>query len=314
MKKETILFVLILLSLNLQAQEILTKNSKAEYVETDDSVKLYLKKSGQGPVCIFIHGGPGAWSRSFEDLGGNNLEKKLTMVYYDQRGCGRSENSPDEDYSLNRMVEDIEQIRKHLKAEKVYLLSHSFGGILAVNYALKYHDHVKGLLLANSTLNVQYSLNEQIKYINKLVGTKFTAMNDDVIPTFLKAKKVLGEKGLDYKRLSDDKLSVEKLEEIDRQNQGTYEFARNGLAIKDYLKDYTEFTREITCPVLVITGTKDNAIGVKHHKSFEFPHEKVVKIDGGHILYYEQNAEFITAIFSFVDKIETNYTALVASN
>lgn len=59
------------------------------YIETQDGVKLFAKSAGNGPVCIFVHGGPGAWSKSFEEMGGRALEKRLKMVYLDQRGCGR---------------------------------------------------------------------------------------------------------------------------------------------------------------------------------------------------------------------------------
>ena len=110
------------------------------FIRTSDNVRLFAKISGNGPVCIFVHGGPGAWSKSFEDMKGNSLEKHLRMVYFDQRGSGRSGNSIGKNYSLDRMVEDIEDIRLALGVEKIYLLSHSFGGIIAVNYAKKHPD------------------------------------------------------------------------------------------------------------------------------------------------------------------------------
>jgi len=87
---------------------------------------------------LFMVDLPGAWSKSFEDMRGNSLERKLRMVYFDQRGCGRSDTPVDKNYSLDRMVDDIEDIRRSSGVEKIYLLSHSFGGIIAVNYAKKY--------------------------------------------------------------------------------------------------------------------------------------------------------------------------------
>lgn len=64
------------------------------------------------------------------------------------------------------MVEDIEAIRHALGVERIYLLAHSFGGIIAVNYAKKYPDHLFGLILANSTLDLNSSLEDQIGYVN----------------------------------------------------------------------------------------------------------------------------------------------------
>ncbi|MBN2614179.1 MAG: alpha/beta hydrolase [Bacteroidales bacterium] len=273
------------------------------YITTSDGLKLWVKESGTGPVCIFIHGGPGAWSKSFEDMGGSNLEKHLTMVYFDQRGSGRSEGASDNDYSLERMLKDINEVREKLHVNQVYLLAHSFGGILATNYALKYPEHVKGLILANCTLNLKSSIRSQIGYINHLLGTHFEAQTDAaLIPTMMEALKALKAKGLDYKRLSDNKQNVEKLHRIDASNPSQYIFSRKALMMKQYQQNFSKITPEVKCPVLVITGKKDHAVGINQYKSFKFPHEKIVKIDGGHLLYYEHNPQFVRTVFSFVDK------------
>lgn len=75
---------------NTFAQQQAAQRINDSTIRTSDGVSLYLKVAGQGTPCIFVHGGPGAWSLSFEALGGNVLEKKLQMYYCDQRGCGRS--------------------------------------------------------------------------------------------------------------------------------------------------------------------------------------------------------------------------------
>lgn len=91
-------------------QQSLPQRINDSTVLTSDGVQLYLKVSGKGAPCIFVHGGPGAWSRSFEAMGGNRLEDKLTMYYFDQRGSGRSKAAANNDYSLDRVVEDIVRI------------------------------------------------------------------------------------------------------------------------------------------------------------------------------------------------------------
>lgn len=110
-------------------------SAQEQSVTTSDGVKLYTKKGGKGPVAIYVHGGPGAWSRSFEDLKGNELEKFLTVIYYDQRGSGRSESAQNQEYAIARMDKDIEEIKNHYGVDKTYILAHSFGGIIATNYA-----------------------------------------------------------------------------------------------------------------------------------------------------------------------------------
>ena len=81
LKKSLIASTVLALSL-ISAQE--------QTVTTSDGVNLYTKKAGKGPVVIYVHGGLGAWSRSFEDLKGNELEKFMTVIYCVQRGSGIS--------------------------------------------------------------------------------------------------------------------------------------------------------------------------------------------------------------------------------
>ena len=74
------------------------------------------------------------------------------FIYYVQLVCGLSDNPKDTSmWDLSRFVEEVEQVRVALKLDKdnFYLLGHSWGGILAMQYALKYQDHLKGLIISN---------------------------------------------------------------------------------------------------------------------------------------------------------------------
>lgn len=267
---------------------------------TSDGVALYLRSAGKGTPCIFIHGGPGAWSRSFELMGGNVLEDKLTMYYYDQRGSGRSASAPDTNYSLDRMTEDIENIRSITGAEQVYVMAHSFGGILAYAYAQKYPSHVKGMIFLNATLFIDHSLLNQVDFVNRTLGVHIKADTNAVFSSFLEATKLLRDAGLGYKMLSDSKVAVAVLDSVDRSFPRNHDFARYVLGGREYFTDFTAGTADVAVPVLVITGRKDNNIGPDHYKLFRFPNRKVKEIDGGHILYYERNKEFAEAVFGFV--------------
>jgi len=268
---------------------------------TSDGVSLFLKVAGKGEVCIFVHGGPGAWSKSFEEFGGNVLEDKLKMCYYDQRGCGRSGSSPDNNYGMDRMIDDIEEIRASLKTSKVFVMGHSFGGILAAKYAEKYPQHVKGLILLNSTLDIDDSLLNQIAFMGKTLGEDFPVKDkNSILSTFFDAKTKIKKADLDYKMLSDNRANVEKLDSIDNSEKRNSSFAQQALSGPLYFSDFTKETAFIKVPTLVISGTKDNNIGPEHYKLFKFPNQEVKIINGGHILYYEQNKEFKNAVEGFV--------------
>ena len=95
-----------------------------------------------------------------ETLNSHSLKCKLTrrktweieFIYYDQLACGNSDNPKDTSlYDLARYVEEVEQVRValHLDKTNFYLLGHSWGGILAMQYTLKYQNNLKGLIISN---------------------------------------------------------------------------------------------------------------------------------------------------------------------
>ncbi len=281
-------------------------NTSESFFETSDHVKIKYKVSGQGEACIYIPGGPGQGYPSFELMGGNNLEKSMKMIYMDQRGSGGSGTS--ENYHLEKMVQDIEELRQHLKLKKIFLLAHSFGGIIAVNYAKKYPQHTKGLILTNVTLHFlnDESVKEQIEYGNSLLQVKNREVPKDSLSSELsKISSALRKKRIGYKFLTEDIETIKEMDKIDSLHPRIIDF---GMAViskpqdfQEYYTDYAPITRDIKIPVLVITGKKDKAVGTRHYKTFQFPNQQVVSIDGGHLLYYDKNKDFVSAVSRFVN-------------
>lgn len=276
------------------------------YFETSDHVRIKYKVSGKGEACIYIPGGPGQGYPSFELMGGNNLEKNMQMIYMDQRGSGESDTS--DNYHLDKMIQDIEELRLHLKLKKVFLLAHSFGGIIAVNYAKKYPQHIKGIILANVTLQFlnDESVKEQIEYGNSLLQAKNRPVPKDSLSSELsKISSALRKKRIGYKFLTEDIETIKEMDKIDSLHPRIIDF---GMAViskskdfPEYYADYAPITKDIRVPVLIITGKNDKAVGTQHYKTFRFPNQKVISIDGGHLLYYEKNKEFVMAVTHFVD-------------
>ena len=115
---------------------------------------VWTKRFGNNPKIklLLLNGGPGATHEYFECFENFLLPENVELIYYDQLGCGLSDNPKDTSmWDLGRFVEEVEQVRKALNLNKdnFYLLGHSWGGILAMQYALKYHDNLKGLIISN---------------------------------------------------------------------------------------------------------------------------------------------------------------------
>ncbi|MEN9347830.1 MAG: hypothetical protein RLZZ77_1341 [Bacteroidota bacterium] len=100
---------------------------------------------------LLLAGGPGCTHEYFEGFEGK-LPDDVEIIYYDQLGTGKSSNPNDTNYwDLDRYVEEVEYVRQALGLDSTnfYLLGHSWGGILAMQYALKYQQHMKGLIISN---------------------------------------------------------------------------------------------------------------------------------------------------------------------
>lgn len=301
------LFFILTCGITANAQQL---QSREFSFTTSDSVQLYVKVAGSGPLCFFIHGGPGQGCRSFEQMNGNALEKCLTMVYLDQRGSGPSGNAAN--YHLNRVLQDVEELRQHLQQDKILLLAHSFGGIIAFNYARKYTSHVNALLLANVTLNFLSSdaLAESIQYQKQLLGEDTSlpaALNRDSLlalsnATFSQVRKA----GMGYKMLSDDPATARKQMEVDNYKR-TSDFGMAVItqqhAYPEYLTDYRPATAQLPLPVLTIVGANDHAVGSRGYKQYAFPQQTVKILPGGHMLYYENSPAFVTTICGFVQHL-----------
>jgi proline iminopeptidase len=172
----------------------------------------------------------------------------MKMVYMDQRGSGGSGTS--ENYHLETMVQDIEELRQHLKLDKIFLLAHSFGGIIAVNYAKKYPQHTKGLILANVTLHFlnNDSVKEQIEYGNSLLKLKNKAVPKDSLSSELsKISRAMRKKRIGYKFLTEDIETIKQMDKIDSLHPRIIDF---GMAViskpkefQEYYADYTPLTK-----------------------------------------------------------------------
>jgi len=116
---------------------------------TKDGRKLTYRKMGTGPVLVCHPGGPGFSSSYFADLAG--LWEKFTLIMLNPRGTGGSDRPSDSGaYQIDDYVADVEELRGHLGEERLLLLGHSHGGVVAQAYAAAYPGRVRRLVLASS--------------------------------------------------------------------------------------------------------------------------------------------------------------------
>ncbi|GAB3541588.1 hypothetical protein GCM10027443_41090 [Pontibacter brevis] len=278
---------------------------KSFFFTTSDSVQLYVRIAGEGKPCLFIHGGPGSWTKYFYALGGDVVEQDMTMIYVDQRGCGRSSSPKSNDYSLARMVQDFEELREHLGYKKWLLMPHSFGGTMATEYAFQHPKQVQGVIYVNSTLNLSSSLESYIKEGARFLQVPASDLRQPGAPVGQALGGVvqkLNEKDLMYKMMYRDKSMFQAMAAV-MDTTLNWHFGSNVWNYPEYEQDFTQKTAAINVPVLVFAGKYDYSIGPEHHKTFKFPKATYHHLKTGHCPYQEQPEQFRKHIKGFLAKL-----------
>jgi proline iminopeptidase len=116
--------------------------------------EVWTKRTGNSPTMklLLLHGGPGCTHEYFEVFDSYLPAAGIEYYYYDQLGSFYSDQPDDPDlWDLPRFVEEVEQVRQALGLDgsNFFLLGHSWGGVLCMEYALKYQQHLKGLIISN---------------------------------------------------------------------------------------------------------------------------------------------------------------------
>jgi proline iminopeptidase len=149
-----------------------------------NGVLIYYTMFGKGAPLFIVHGGPGATHDYFLPYL-LPLARTNKLIFIDERGSGQSEKLEDpKGYTVENMVEDVEAVRKELNLGKISLLGHSYGGVLALAYALKYQENLSHLVLC-STFHSTSEMNEVFKNIESKMD-----------PALLKRIKDMENKGL----------------------------------------------------------------------------------------------------------------------
>jgi len=163
------------------------KSSYFDYSKSDDQItggikmipietpkgtfNVYTKRMGNNPKMrvLLLHGGPGGTHEEFGNFDGYLPNEEIEYIYYDQLDSYYSDKPNDSTlWTTEHFVEEVEQVRKALNLNKdnFYLLGQSWGGILAMEYALKYQENLKGLIISN----MMASAPAYTKYANEVLG------------------------------------------------------------------------------------------------------------------------------------------------
>lgn len=278
-------------------------------------VSLYSRVIGRGQPVIVLHGGPDFdHAYLLPDL--DRLADAFRLIYYDQRGRGRStEHVRAEDVTLASDVDDVDQVRRHFGLTAPALLGHSWGTVLALEYALRHPMSVSYLILVNPapastsdhallrTAYVQKLGPDMDRQREILASAAYQAGDPETVAARYRFHfKPALRRPADYERL----MATMRAAFIKQGSEGIVK-AR---AIEDRLMrdtwqlqgyDLLPKLQALRIPTLVITGDHDFIPGeVAGHIAQAIPNAKLVTIrDCGHFTYLECASDFRQALDEF---------------
>jgi proline iminopeptidase len=243
-------------------------------------------------MVVVLHGGPGSDYRYL--LNCKELANQgYYVVFYDQRGSGLSKRHPKSAYSIQVMLDDLTGVIAHYRtsaAQKVFLLGHSWGAMLATAYIDKYPTAIRGAILGEPG---GFKWDDIEEYTTRSRDVKLTS---EMMSDFLYADQfVTGRK--DQHAILDYKFALLTSSEGDPGhligNEGPLPFWRSGAVINNALfeigdrdkPDWTTHLQQFTTKVLFVYSERNRAYGLAHAQkvSSAYPHVELVKINGaGH--------------------------------
>jgi proline iminopeptidase len=135
-------------------------------IQIDGKYNVWVKQVGTGPIPVLtLHGGPGVPHFYFECMEDFLPQAGVRFWYYDQLGCGFSDQPADTSlWTIERFREEVEQVRVALGLDQFILFGQSWGGMLAIEYALEYPQHLSGLVISNMTASIP----SYVEYVGEL--------------------------------------------------------------------------------------------------------------------------------------------------
>ena len=329
-------FLVVLLSFFVSCQKSVSENSSVYFEKSNDSIQnggvkvipittskgtfnVWTKRIGNNPKIklLLLNGGPGATHEYFECFENFLPAEGIEIIYYDQLGCGNSDNPNDVAlWDLGRYVEEVEQVRKalHLDATNFYVLGHSWGGILAMEYTLKYQHNMKGLIISN----MMSSCPEYGRYADEVLAkqmdpkvlaeiNKIEAAKDFANPRYMELlipnfyeKHILRFPSKDWPEPV-NRSFAKMNQSLYVTMQGPSEFGISGKLEK---WDRKSDLKKITIPTLFI-GAKYDTMDPNHMSAMSKSVQNGTYLycsKGSHMAFYDDQKTYFEGLIAFLNK------------
>ena len=293
------------------------KTGGVKKIQIDGKYNVWTKKIGDSATkMLTLHGGPGVTHEYLECFEDFLPQAGIEFYYYDQLGSAYSDQPKDKSlWTVDRFREEVEQVRVSLGLNNFYLYGSSWGGMLGIEYGLKYQQHLKALILSNMTASIA----SYVKYINELrrkfppeiieILEKYEAKEEYDAPEY---QEVLFNQlySKHICRISPWPEPVQRTfrhlnTEVYHTMQGPNEFVVIG-TFKDW--DRWNEIQNIKVPTLLIVGRHDTMRVEDIQRMGELiPNSRVVVCENGsHLSMYDDQETYFRELIKFIKDVEVN--------
>ena len=288
----------------------------------EDDVELRYEARGRGPTVLFLHGGPGVpiqgYPAGLEALANRGFQ----VVVHDQRGCGQSTRPFDRFESHNywrnlktlestlgvaAQIMDIERIRRILGAERLLLVGHSYGAILAGLYAVEFPEHVGGLVLVSPAdlLVMPQDDGGALARIRAGLRPERVAEFDrwqtqylDFANIFSASERDLAERHAAFAGFYAEAMGHEAVA-VDTDSIGGWMVAAQYFSL-GMSYDFRPFFAKVDAPVLVLHGSADlQSAAVSQDWADAFAAGRFESLEGTHFTHVESPEQFAALVAPF---------------
>src|SRR5712671_2049048 len=251
-------------------------------------VKLYVARVGVGPTLLVIHGGPD-WDHSYLRSFMHPLITSTDLLFFDLRGCGRSERYPDlSNLHVSHVVEDLRNLILHFEIDHPALLGFSFGGRIGLEFIKCYPNIVSKFILASSSA---------------YPGTRsFVAPQSETVET-PEDIRIWAEKSVETEVSSGALESArEAIANIRFSNQWIGAL-RSGLTISHSDRDYSDALKKSRVPTLILHGECDRTFPLSDatRLAAETPQAQLAIVrNAGHFAHMDFPEEWNDSVFQFL--------------
>lgn len=283
----------------------------ARKIQISGGHQVWVRQVGVGDIPVLtLHGGPGFPHFYLECFSDFLPLDRIRFWYYDQLGCGFSDHPDDPSlWTLDRFRGEVEQVRAALGLDRFVLYGQSWGGMLAIEYALAHPKHVSALVVSNMTA----SMASYVKHV--------TALRNALPPAISKEMEQYEESGHfdapEYQKLLMENLYAKYLCRLDpwpepamrsfvRLNPQVYNTMQgpSEFAVTGNLKSWDRWAdlHRIEAPTLLLVGRHDTmSVEDIQHMGRLMPNARVVVCEkGSHLSLYDDQAAYFDALVPFL--------------